>query len=77
MGADRTLDLCGVFHPYCLILYKAALASMRQGGTLEIYIADADATKDLLTILDRSGEVLLESERCGDRLRLLVRKCPV
>lgn len=75
MKPDETLDLCGLVDPYCLILCKATLAHMRQGGTLEICIRDPDTMKDLLTILERSGEVLLGSEKRGDRFHLFVRKC--
>lgn len=74
MKPDQRLDLRGVIDPCGFLLCKATLASMRQGDVLEIFIADPDTLKDLLIILERSGEVLLGSEKLGDRFRLLVRK---
>ncbi|MGA2402903.1 MAG: sulfurtransferase TusA family protein [Syntrophobacteraceae bacterium] len=74
MKPDERLDLRGVIEPCCFLSCKATLASMRPGTVLEILVKDPETVMDLLTILERSGEIVLGSERQGDHYRLLVRK---
>jgi TusA-related sulfurtransferase len=74
MQADETLDLCGVIAPYCLLMAKSALAALRPGAVLEIQLRDTEALVDLLTILERSGEIVIATGRWEDRHRLWVRK---
>lgn len=74
MEPDEMLDICGIVQPYCFLLCKSTLASMKPGGLLDVYVRDPQTLGDLTMILERSGETILSSERQGDRFRLQVRK---
>ena len=72
--ADEQLDLCGVITPYCLLLCKATLASMQPGAVLEIRVRDPETVRDLLTVLDRSGEKVVARLQSEAGTHLWVRK---
>jgi tRNA 2-thiouridine synthesizing protein A len=74
MQPDEKLDLCGVIGPCCFLQCKAILASMKQGAVLEVLLRDAETVKDLVTILERSGELVLDRKKERGRYRLVVRK---
>jgi TusA-related sulfurtransferase len=74
MEPDQRLDLCGVIEPCCFLMCKSALASMRRGKVLEIFLGDPETVRDLVTIFERSGETVLACEKLEDRYRLLVRR---
>jgi TusA-related sulfurtransferase len=74
MQADEKIDLCGMLTPYCLLQYKAALASMKPGAILEVHLRDPETIKDLLTILDRSGETVLAEAQREDHTCLWIQK---
>ncbi len=77
MDNDGLLDLCGIVEPYCFLMCKAALASMKSGTVIEILVRDPQTFHDLVTILERSGETIIGSEKQSDRYRLRVRKGPL
>lgn len=72
--ADEQLDLCGLMAPYCLLLCKATLASMQPGTILEMRVGDPETVRDLLTVLDRSGEKVVAKLQSEDVTHLWVRK---
>jgi len=74
MRADEKLDLCGVLEPYCLLMCKSTLASMKPGAVLEIHLRDPETLKDLLTILERSQEIVLAEMQREDHTCLWVQK---
>lgn len=74
MQTDEILNLCGVLAPYCFLLCKSALASLKAGEILEIHLSDQQTLKDLLVILDRSGEKVLSVLQQEERTRLRVQK---
>ncbi len=74
MQPDEKLDLCGVIGPCCFLQCKSILATMKPGSVLEVLIRDSETLKDLVTILERSGELILGRKKEQDRYRLVVRK---
>jgi TusA-related sulfurtransferase len=74
MESDGKLDLRGVVEPFCFLQCKSTIASMGPGSVLEICLRDSETLKDLMTILKRSGEVIVGSETQRDHFRLWVRK---
>ncbi len=76
MESDEKLNLCGIIEPCCFLQCKSILAAMKPGKVLEISLRDSETVKDLITILERSGEIVLDKKVEGDHHRLLVRKGP-
>jgi len=62
MKADEKLDLRNIGVPFCLLTCKSTLASMKPGSVLEVRVQDPESLKDLLTILTRSGELIVAQE---------------
>ncbi len=77
MESDKKLDLRGIIEPCCFLQCKSTLAAMNTGQVLEISLLDSGTVKDLVTILERSGEIILDRKIEGDHQRLWVRKCSV
>lgn len=74
MPSDETLDLSGIIKPYCLLECKSVLASMKPGAILNIRIRDPDTYRDLSTILERSGEIIVSRKKMKEGFLLRVRK---
>ncbi len=72
--ADEQLDLCGLIAPYCLLLCKAKLASMPSGTVLEIRVGDPETVRDLLMVLDRSGEKVVARLQSGETTHIWIQK---
>jgi TusA-related sulfurtransferase len=76
MKSDQRLDISGVVIPFSLALSKSTLARMAAGAVLEICLADHDTLRDLLIIVERSGDDILAWEKQDDCYYLWVRKSP-
>jgi TusA-related sulfurtransferase len=74
MQANKKLDLCGMLNPYCLLMFKSALASMEPGDVLEVQVRDPETLGDLLTILERSAEAVVARAQRDDRTCLWIQK---
>jgi TusA-related sulfurtransferase len=74
--AEDQLDLCGMVAPYCLLMCKSTLASMKPGAVLEIHLRDPETVHDLLTVLERSGEKVVANVQSEGFTRLWVQKGP-
>ncbi len=73
---DHHLDISGVVIPFSLVLCKGALAQMAPGAVLEIRLRDPETLKDLLIIVERSGDRVLAWERHDEDCCLWVQKSP-
>ena len=76
MKSDQQLDISGVVIPFNLALCKSTLARMTTGAVLEICLTDNDTLRDLLIIVERSGDDVLAWEKHDDGYYLWVRKNP-
>ncbi|MHB9074846.1 MAG: sulfurtransferase TusA family protein [Desulfobaccales bacterium] len=76
MKSDQRLDISGVLIPFSLALFKSTLAQMAAGAVLEICLKDHDTLRDLLIIVERSGDDVLAWEKQGDCYYVWVQKNP-
>ena len=74
MKADQRLDISEVLIPIGLALCKSTLAKMAAGAVLEICLSDPDTLRDLLIIVERSGDDVLAWEKQDDCYFVWVRK---
>jgi TusA-related sulfurtransferase len=74
MRTDERLDLSGVIKPYCLLQCKSVLASLKPGSILAIRIRDPETYHDLLTILERSGEIIVSNRKVKESFLIRVQK---
>jgi TusA-related sulfurtransferase len=77
MKADETLDIRSLASPFCLLMYKATLDSMRPGAVLEVHVRDPESIRDLLKILDRSGDKIMAKMQSEDCTSMWILKGPV
>ena len=73
---DEKLDIRNVAAPYCLLMVKSTLVSMKPGAVLEVQVRDPESTGDLMAILDRSGDKIVAKVQREDGTRLWVQKGP-
>jgi len=76
MRSDQQLDISGEMIPISLALCKSALARMAAGAVLEISLRDQDTLRDLLMIVERSGDSVLAWEIREEHYYIWVRKNP-
>jgi TusA-related sulfurtransferase len=74
MQADKKIDLCGIIEPCSLLICKSALISLKPGAVIEIQLRDPETLKDLVAIIERSGETIIAREAHEDRTLLWVQK---
>jgi len=70
MFSVKELDLIGVVSPVCLLKCKRALAEMDAGEVLEILLQDPYVVEELLKIIERSADKVIQSEQEGDHYRI-------
>lgn len=70
----KSLDLIGVVSPVSLLECKRMLAEMAAGAELEVLLRDPDIVEDLVKIVERSHDRLLQCDRQGDHFRLILKK---
>jgi TusA-related sulfurtransferase len=75
---ENELDLIGVVSPVCLLKCKSVLTQMRTGEVLEILLQDPDVVEELLKIIARSTDKVIQSTQEGDhyRIRLIKGETP-
>ena len=74
MTQKSELDLVGVGWPVCLLEFKRILTELKPGDILEILMQDPDAVDALVTIVECSGDHLLDKRKDPDRYWIQVRK---
>ncbi len=74
MASKIFLDLKGVISPLNLLKCKSCLKSMNKGDVLEVILADIDAVKDLITIINRSRDDLIYKKKKADCICLGIKK---
>ena len=74
MGLKSKLDLVGVGWPVCLLECKRTLNDLETGDILEISMQDPDAINELVTIVERSQDHILEMHEDPDRYRIQIQK---
>ncbi len=74
MSQKSELDLVGVGWPVCLLECKRTLKDMVSGDILEISMQDPDAVKELVTIVERSPDQIVEMKEGSDHFRIQIQK---
>ena len=74
MSSITELNLIGVASPVCLLKCKSELAKIHTGEVLEILLQDPDVLKELIKIIARSTDKMIQSAKEGDHYRVRLRK---
>ena len=74
MPSSVKLDLVGVGWPVCLLECKNVLNELPSGQELEVRIHDPDVFKDLVTIIERSGNHRVRYRQVGADYMIYVQK---
>lgn len=74
MTAKMALDLRGVISPLDLLKCKACLNSMKEGEILDLILGDEDVVQDLITIVQRSQDRILYTQKKESHICLGIRK---
>ena len=74
MALISELDLVGVGWPVCLLECKRSLKDLKPGDIIEISMQDPDAVHELVTIVERSQDHIIEMHEDLDRFRIQIQK---
>lgn len=74
MDSKIKLDLVGVVSPLCLMKCKSCLQSMTSGEIVEVRIEDPDVVDELVVIIGRSKDLIIDRKREKDCHRIRIRK---
>ncbi len=74
MNPKKEIDLIGVVSPVCLLKCKSVLAKLGTGDVLEVLVQDPEVVEELIKIIERSQDQVLNSKREGDHYRILLKK---
>jgi TusA-related sulfurtransferase len=76
MTSNSEVDLCGIAWPVCLLKFKSALNDICSRNVLEILTQDPDVVENIILIVDRSEDTLINQQKEGGIYRLSVEKRP-
>ena len=74
MPSKSEVDLCGIAWPVCLLKFKNALNDLCSCDVLEVLTHDPDVVDNIIMIVDRSEDTLINQQKEGDIYRLSVGK---
>ena len=74
MPSKSKLDLCGGAWPVCLLKFKSALNDLCSCDVLEVLAQDPDVVDNIIMIVERSEDKLIEQRKEGEIYRLSVEK---
>ena len=74
MAVNQKLNLIGVVSPFCLLEFKNALTRLKGGQLLEVLIQDPEVVHDLIRLVERSDDRLVERSRIGSQYRIIVER---
>ena len=66
--------MIGIGWPVCFLECKRCLSKMNPGDILMISMRDPDAVEDLVMIVDRSDDQIVQTEKENDFFRIHIRK---
>ena len=73
-GADKFVDLRGNKCPINFVKTKVALASMKSGETLEVWLDDGEPAENVPRSTKLEGNKVLNQEKLGDHWSVLIEK---
>ena len=68
------LDLRGISWPMCLLQFKQNLLALGAGGRLEVLVQDPEVAENILMIIERSGDRVLDNQKDETGFRLRIEK---
>jgi TusA-related sulfurtransferase len=74
MSLKSELDLVGITWPVCLLKFKCALNDLCTCEVLDVIARDPDVVENIIMIVDRSGNILIDQQKEGDIYRLSIEK---
>jgi TusA-related sulfurtransferase len=74
MNLKKEMDLIGVVSPVCLLKCKSVLGEMNAGDMLDILLKDPEVVGELVKIIERSQDRVVQSQRDGDHYRVSIIK---
>jgi TusA-related sulfurtransferase len=74
MLSTSQLNLTGISWPVCLLKFKQNLLALRMGEKLEVLVQDPDVADQIIMIVDRSEDKIIDRQRDGERFRLCIQK---
>ena len=70
----KSISLKASIPPISLLMALSAFRELNPGEIIEVEMTDADMAKDLILIIERSGDLRIEDIAEGDDFRIRVRK---
>jgi TusA-related sulfurtransferase len=74
MTSTSHLNLVGVAWPVCLLKLKSVLNGLCSCDVLEVLAQDPDVVNNIIMIVDRSDDTLIEQHKTGEVYRLSIQK---
>jgi TusA-related sulfurtransferase len=74
MPSKSELDLVGISWPVCLLKFKCVLNDLCPCDVLDVAARDPDVVDNIILIVDRSGNTLIDQRLEGDTYRLTIEK---
>lgn len=73
-GADKFIDLRGTKCPINFVKTKIAMAAMKSGETLEVWLDDGEPAENVPRSTKLEGNKVLNQEKVGDYWTVLIEK---
>ncbi len=74
MASKSELNLTGVAWPVCLLKFNQALNSLCAHDVLEVVAGDPDVVDNILMIVNRSADRVVNQRREGEIYRISIEK---
>ena len=74
MTLKSEINLCGVAWPMCLLKFKSALNGLCACDILEVRAQDPDVVGNIIMIVNRSEDTLIDQDKDGEVYRLSIQK---
>lgn len=72
--SDLTLDCSGKKCPMPVLMTKKELKKMSSGQTLELFVDDKGALKDVPALLSKTGDELVETKQDNGKITFVIKK---
>lgn len=73
-GVDKFMDLRGTKCPMNFVKTKVAMAAMKSGETLEVWLDDGEPAENVPRSTKLEGNKVLNQEKVGDYWSVLIEK---
>ena len=74
MSSTVQLDLKGVTWPVCLLKFKTVLNNLGSCEVMEVLAQDPEVVENIVMIIERSEDTLIDRRQDGETYRLSVRR---